>query len=163
MSNVFLVSLFEHKAWCNRQLVEALRAAHPNMDQMNWAVVMLTFDHTANVDRVFRARLEGTEPDLSATVARAVPELQSLADRMAETDAWYLRYAAAVSSDELEEIVDFTFIDDAMPGRMTKGDMLGHIITHGASHRGAIGKMLERLKLPGAPDMMTTFRRPLPG
>ena len=42
---------------------------------------------------------------------------------------------------------------------MTRGDMLAHVITHGASHRGAIGKMLENLGIAGAPDMVTTFRR----
>ena len=37
--------------------------------------------------------------------------------------------------------------------------MLAHVITHGASHRGAIGKMLEALKVVGASDMVTTFAR----
>jgi uncharacterized damage-inducible protein DinB len=160
MSNTFLVSLFEHKAWCNAQLVEALRAARPQMDQTSWAVVLLTFDHTALVDRVFKARLEGREPEVNSVIAEAVPDLQALSARLAETDAWYVRYAASVSTAELEQLVVFTYVSDGMPGRLTKADILGHVITHGASHRGAIGKMLERMKLPGAPDMMTTFRRP---
>jgi len=42
---------------------------------------------------------------------------------------------------------------------MTKADMLAHVITHGAAHRGAIGKMLEDLGVPGVSDMVTTFRR----
>jgi uncharacterized damage-inducible protein DinB len=40
---------------------------------------------------------------------------------------------------------------------MTRAEILAHIITHGASHRGAIGRMLETLKVAGAPDMVTTF------
>jgi uncharacterized protein YidB (DUF937 family) len=31
------------------------------------------------------------------------------------------------------------------------------VIAHGASHRGAIGNMLEALKVRGAPDMVTSF------
>jgi uncharacterized damage-inducible protein DinB len=41
---------------------------------------------------------------------------------------------------------------------MTKGDMLAHLITHGASHRGQINQMLEGLGVRGAGDMVTTFR-----
>jgi uncharacterized damage-inducible protein DinB len=40
---------------------------------------------------------------------------------------------------------------------MTRQEMLAHVITHGASHRGAIGKMLETLNVAGAPDMVTSF------
>ena len=66
---------------------------------------------------------------------------------------------AARTPAELESVVEFAFVDDGAPGRMTRGDMLAHVITHGASHRGAIGKMLEGLGVPGASDMVTTFRR----
>ena len=41
---------------------------------------------------------------------------------------------------------------------MTKGQILAHLITHGASHRGAIGKMLEGMGVQGASDMVTTFQ-----
>jgi uncharacterized damage-inducible protein DinB len=37
--------------------------------------------------------------------------------------------------------------------------MLAHVITHAASHRGAIGQMFEAQGLPGADDMVTTFVR----
>jgi uncharacterized damage-inducible protein DinB len=39
--------------------------------------------------------------------------------------------------------------------------MLAHVITHGASHRGAIGKLLEQLGVAGASDMVTSFVREL--
>ena len=62
-----------------------------------------------------------------------------------------------MSDEELSETVEFDFISDDDHSRMTKAEILAHIITHGASHRGAIGKMLETLKVKGAPDMMTSF------
>ena len=68
-------------------------------------------------------------------------------------------YAARVTAAELAESVDFTFVDDGEPGRMSRGDMLAHIITHGAAHRDAIGKMLSDLGVKGASEMVTTFRR----
>ena len=159
MADPLLASLFEHKAWCNQRLIVALSAAPKVEDRRAWAVVVLTFEHTSIVDRVFKARLEGVSPPFASTVGRAVPDLAELAETMAATDAWYLDYARQATPAELETVVEFAFIDDGAPGRMTKGDMLAHVITHGASHRGAIGKMLEGLGVRGAPDMVTTFRR----
>jgi uncharacterized damage-inducible protein DinB len=155
-----LVSLFEHKAWCNQRLVEALRAAPADVERRAWATILFTFDHTSRVDEVFKARLQGAELPMTSTVASALPDLEATAARMAATDAWYLDYARGATAAELAEVVEFAFVDDGAPGRMTKGDMLAHVITHGASHRGAVGKMLEGLKVPGASDMVTTFRRP---
>lgn len=158
MADQFLVSLFEHKAWCNARLAEALRAAPADLDPRQWAVILFTFDHTNIVDRVFKARLTGEEPPVASTIATAWPSLGATTAAMVETDAWYLDYVRGVTSAELERVIEFRFVDDGAPGRMTRGDMLAHVITHGASHRGAIGKMLEGLGAPGASDMVTTFR-----
>ena len=159
MPNDFLISLFEHKAWCNRGLIAALKAAPADADRREMAVILLTFEHTAIVDQVFKARLSDAEPGFQAVVGRRVPDLDDLAATMAETDAWYVDYAGHVTPAELERVVDFTFVDEGDAGRMTKGQMLAHVITHSASHRGAIGKMLEAVKVRGAADMVTTFAR----
>ncbi len=161
MSNRFLVTLFEHKAWCNRSLIEALRAAPADADRMQMVVILLTFEHTAIVDRVFKAHLTGVPHDVASVVGGQVPSLDALSRTMEETDAWYIDYASRVTPVELDEIVEFTFVDGD-PGRMSKSDILAHIVTHGASHRGAIGKMLEGLKVRGASDMVTTFMHARP-
>ena len=158
MADRMLVSLFEHKAWSNARLAEALRAAPADLDRRRWATVLFTFDHTNIVDRVFKARLLGEAPDVPSTVATAWPDLDATIETMARTDAWYIDYARCVTPAELEQEIDFAFVDDGAPGRMTRGDMLAHVITHSASHRGAIGKMLEGLGVRGAGDMVTTFR-----
>lgn len=158
MSNAFLVSLFEHKAWSNQRLVEALRAAPADVDRGQMALILFTFDHTSVVDRIFKAHLSDAGHDIRSIIANRMPVLDDLAETMRETDAWYVDYAGRVSPEDLETIVEFDYVGDDDHGRMTKGDMLAHIITHGASHRGAIGKMLENLKVAGAPDMVTTFR-----
>jgi uncharacterized damage-inducible protein DinB len=159
MSDPFLVSLFRHKAWCNAQLAQALRAVPTEVDRRQMAVVLYTFDHTSRVDRIFKSLLGGEAHGLTSTIAEARPELEALAATLADTDAWYLDYVQAVAPAELETVVEFAFVDDGAAGRMTKGQMLAHVITHGASHRGAIGKMLEGLNVAGAPDMVTTFVR----
>ena len=157
MPNTFLVSLFEHKAWCNRGLIEALRAAPEDADRMGMAIALLTLEHTAIVDQIFKARLCGEDPGFTSVVGGRPPKVDELCARMRETDAWYLDYAGRVSPAELETPVAFKFISDDDEGRMTKGQILAHVITHSASHRGAIGQMLETMNVRGAPDMVTSF------
>jgi uncharacterized damage-inducible protein DinB len=160
MSDDFLGSLFEHKAWCNRGLIEALRAAPADVDRRQMAVILLTLDHTSIVDQLFKARLAGeAEPGFEDVVARRLPELDELGATLAATDTWLIDYAGRATPADLETMVAFKFVSDEDEGRMTKGQILAHLITHGASHRGAIGKMLEALNVPGAADMVTTFQR----
>jgi uncharacterized damage-inducible protein DinB len=159
MSNAVLVSLFEHKAWCNRGFIEALRAAPEDVDRRQMAIVLLTLEHTSIVDRIFQAHLVGDKPDFPGVVGNLRPVLDELAETMNQTDAWYLAYVREVSPAELETVVEFDYVGDEDQGRMSKGQMLAHIITHGAAHRGQINKMLEGLHVRGAPDMVTTYVR----
>ncbi|MDE2357617.1 MAG: damage-inducible protein DinB, partial [Alphaproteobacteria bacterium] len=80
-----------------------------------------------------------------------------LGERLAATDAWYRAYVAGVTEAELAETITFAFVGDDDAGAMTRAQILAHIITHGAAHRGAIGKMMEDAGIPGAPDMVTTL------
>ena len=155
-----LIPLFAHKAWCNAGMIAAFRGAPPEADPRQMAVALYTLDHTSIVDQIFRARLTGEKTAFTAVVATARPDLGQLAATMDATDAWYLAYARGVDSAELHQVVEFTFVADGEPGRMTRAEILAHVIAHGASHRGAIGQMLQAAGATGPPDMVTTFRRP---
>jgi uncharacterized damage-inducible protein DinB len=156
MQNSFIISLFEHKAWCNRRLVAALRAAPPDVGPGRMAVILLTLDHTSIIDQTFRSRLLGEPVGFSAVVAREVPNLERLGVTLAEIDDWYLNYVSNVSATELESPIDFVFIADGEAATLTKGQMLAHVVTHGASHRAAINTQLTNLDVTGAPDGMVT-------
>ena len=157
MSNAVLVSLFEHKAWSNQRLVASLRAAPEDVDRGRMAVALFTLDHTSIVDRIFQGHISGADHGYAGVVATRFPELEGLAARLAETDAWYLDYAGRATADDLETVVDFSFVDDGSAGRMTKAQMLAHVITHAAAHRGAIGASLAEMKVAGSPDMVTSL------
>ena len=160
MQSSFATSLFEHKAWCNRALVAAIEAAPPEVDPERMAVILLTLDHTSRVDQIFRSRLRGEAVSVGSIVASEVPTMRQLSASLAEVDAWYVGYAANVSTSELDEVVTFVFVADEDTGSMTRGQMLAHVIAHGASHRAEISARMRKLGLPGAPDgMVTTFLR----
>ena len=156
MQSSFATSLFEHKAWCNRALVGAIAAAPADVDRRRMAVILLTLDHTWRVDQIFRSRLLGEEVGVSSIVSSEVPSLDELGARLAKTDAWYVAYAGSVPAEALEEAVSFVFVSDGETGSMTRGQMLAHVITHGASHRAEIHRQMKALGLEGAPDGMVT-------
>jgi uncharacterized damage-inducible protein DinB len=157
MTAKLLTSLFEYKAWANQGLIDALETISADADRRARAVIVLTFEHASIVDRIFKARILGEAPGFDAVVSGSVPKLDELRATVAETDAWYVDYVGRASPAELDEVLEFTFIDDGAPGRMTRGEMLGHVLTHANSHRGQIGELLARLGVAGPPDMLTTF------
>ncbi|HEX4196797.1 MAG TPA: DinB family protein [Caulobacteraceae bacterium] len=157
MSTKLLASLFEHKAWANQEMFAALRKVPADANRRDMAVILFTLDHLSITDQIFKANISGQSHLFEAVVARAMPNLDELAETVRATDAWYVDYVKSASEAELGESVAFTFVADGMAGRMTREEMLGHVLTHGASHRGAVGKMLEIMQVQGPPDMFTTF------
>ena len=158
MSNAFLVSLFEHKAWYGGGFIDRPCARRRTVwIAGRWPSSCLTLEHTSIVDRIFEAHLsEALKPDFPGVVGNVRPVLDELAETMERTDAWYLDYVRDVSPVELETVVAFDYVGDEDQGRMSKGQMLASI-THGAAHRGQINKLLEGLNMRGAPDMVTTY------
>jgi uncharacterized damage-inducible protein DinB len=56
----------------------------------------------------------------------------------------------------LAEVLAFTFTDgDA--GRMTRGEMLAHVVLHGGYHRGEVGRILRQLAITPPWDTFAVF------
>jgi uncharacterized damage-inducible protein DinB len=157
VSTRLLTSLFEYKAWTNQEMFAALRKVPTEAHRRDMVVILFTLDHLSITDQIFKANITGESHAFEDVVARAMPKLDELAETVRATDAWYVDYVKSASEAELAEAVDFTFVADSMAGRMTREEMLGHVLTHGASHRGGVGKMLENMQVEGPPDMFTTF------
>jgi uncharacterized damage-inducible protein DinB len=91
-----------------------------------------------------------------ATNTDATPELGELQFAVAQTDAWFEAYAATVSAEQLHQKLRFRFTDgDA--GRMSREEMLVHVITHGSYHRGNVGQVLKLLSVAPPRDLYTRF------
>jgi len=56
----------------------------------------------------------------------------------------------------LAERIDFTFTDGA-PGRMSREEMLMHVITHGVGHRGQVSAVMLLNDVKPANDGFTTY------
>lgn len=156
MSQKILSSLFAQKAWANRELFDALAApaVAAQADRLHTAI--RTLNHIYVVDRIFRAHLLGESHGYMATNTTETPTLGDLHFAVAETDFWFEGYVANVSAQALAESLVFRFTDgDA--GTMTREEMLFHVLTHGAYHRGNVGQVLKDMSVAPPRDLLTKF------
>ena len=75
---------------------------------------------------------------------------------MRKTDRQYVDYVSTLRHEQLLEQIDFAFTDGA-PGRMSREEMLMHVITHGVGHRGQISALMLLNALPPTKDGFTTY------
>ncbi|MBY0574730.1 MAG: DinB family protein [Undibacterium sp.] len=156
MSIKILQSLFAQKSWANMKLfpVVASMSALEASSQQNTIIEIL--HHVYIVDRIFRAHLLGHEHEYTTTNTKPTPDLTVLQNAVAENDDWFEKYLASISESSLAQEISFHFTDGDR-GTMTREEMLFHLITHGAWHRGEVGQILESILIPSPPDSLTKF------
>ena len=149
-------SLLAQKSWANNELFNALAAVNDAQHAAAVHTAIRTLNHIYVVDRIFQAHLLGGQHRYTATNTEATPELDTLQFSVAETDAWYETYVSSNSAEVLSESLAFRFTDgDA--GTMTRVEMLLHVITHGAYHRGNVGQVLKSIAIAPPRDLYTKF------
>jgi uncharacterized damage-inducible protein DinB len=150
-----LKSLFAFKAWANAELFTQL-AKLPSSQAEQLHTCIRTLNHIYVVDRIFRAHLGGEPRPFDATNTKATPSLSQLHSDVEATDAWYIDYVDGLAQAALSEFLTFTFTDgDA--GRMTREEILLHVITHGGYHRGNVGQVLKSISVAPPRDLYTKF------
>jgi uncharacterized damage-inducible protein DinB len=155
MSTSTLISLFGYKAWANSELF-ALLATVPAERAAELKACIRTLNHIYVVDRLFRAHLSGEPMPFDATNTTATPALRGLQEDVEVTDAWYQKYVSSITAAEVAEILHFTFTDGDS-GRMSREEMLLHVLTHGGYHRGNVGQILKSISIAPPRDLYTKF------
>lgn len=82
--------------------------------------------------------------------------MEDLSANIRKSDREYIDYVAALDHDRLAERIDFAFTDGA-PGRMSREEMLLHVITHGVGHRGQVSAVMLLNSVPPAKDGFATW------
>jgi len=155
MSVATLKSLFAYKAWANAELFTLLGTL-PSEHGEHLHTCLRTLNHIYVVDRLFRARLAGEPAPFSATNTKETPTLAQLRSEVESTDAWYGKYVSSLAEPALSEVLDFTFADGDR-GRMSREEILLHVITHGGYHRGNVGQVLKSIPVAPPRDLYTKF------
>jgi uncharacterized damage-inducible protein DinB len=152
--NDILQKLFAFKAWADDQLLNALGRLGAQSPVMALAVKALS--HTYVVDQIFAAHLTGRKHGFTSANLSEMPTLDALSADLRASDRDYVEYVPTLRSEELLEQVDFRFTDGA-PGRMSREEMLLHVITHGVGHRGQVSALMLLNSLSPAKDGLTTY------
>jgi uncharacterized damage-inducible protein DinB len=155
-ASTLLHSLFRQKAWINAQFFEQLAAMDAAQHADTLHQMLRTLNHIHTVDRIFRGHLSGEPHGQSATNTPETPTVAQLRDAVAALDGWYVDYTQALSQSQLDERLAFTFTDGDK-GLMSREEILAHVITHGAYHRGEVGRLLKGVSLVPPRDLFTKF------
>jgi uncharacterized damage-inducible protein DinB len=149
-----LARIFRYKAWADDQLLVALAAL--NRDSPVTALALKALGHSYVVDRIFAAHLRRRDHGFTSANPPDPLSLEDLSAKIRSSDQDFLDFLSKVSVSDLAEPIDFTFTDGA-PGRMTREEMLVHVITHGIGHRGQVSAVLLLNSLTPPADGFTTF------
>lgn len=151
-----LTSLFEFKAWANAELLASMAMVDARTHGPALRTAIRTMNHIHVVDQIFQAHLRGEPHSFTATNTPGTPTLQRLTASMAVVDAWYIDHASAARPEVLAEPVRFTFTDGD-EGRMTRHEILHHVLAHGLYHRGAVGQVLRGIGTAPPRELYTRF------
>lgn len=151
-----LRSLFACKAWANEELFAALAAVDAGKHPAEAHTAIRILNHVHVVDCIFKAHLAGSAHGHTATNTTETPTVPALAAAVKETDAWFIDYVASLPAASLQEQLRFVFTDGDT-GRMSREEILLHVITHGGYHRGAAGQVIRTASVAPPRDLYTRF------
>ena len=149
-----LQRLFQFKAWADDELLTALARLGGESPITGLAIKALS--HTYVVDRIFVAHMTRKTHGYSSANLSEPPTLEVLSADIRKSDREYIDYVALLDPRQLAEQIDFAFTD-GVPGRMSREEMLMHVITHGVGHRGQVSALMLLNCLPPAKDGFTTY------
>ena len=149
-----LLHLFQYKAWANAELLTALAKLDREAIVVKLAIKALS--HSNVVDRIFAAHLRRKDHAYTSANLSELPTLDDLSADIRTTDREYVDYVSTLDCHQLAEQIDFSFTDGS-PGRMSREEMLMHVITHGVGHRGQVSAVMLLNALTPANDGFTTY------
>ncbi|WP_426700099.1 DinB family protein [Rhodanobacter sp. Col0626] len=149
-----LQHLFRYKAWANDELLTSL--ARLGDDSPITGLAIKALSHSYIVDRIFAAHMRREAHAYTSANSIEMPTLEHLSADIRNSDREYIDYVSTLDRDQLADRIDFTFTD-GVPGRMSREEMLMHVITHGTGHRGQVSAVMLLNSLSPAKDGFTTF------
>ena len=149
-----LQRLFRCKAWANDELLTAL--AKLGGESPITGLASKALSHSYVMDRIFAAHLRRKPHAYISANLGEMPTLKDLSADIRASDREYIEYVSTLDGAQSAEQIDFTFTDGA-PGRMSREEMLMHVITHGMGHRGQVSAVMLLNSVPPAKDGFTTY------
>lgn len=153
-ASTLLTSLFEQKATIDCEFIDALASAPLTPENRHSAIRTLNHIHT--VDRIWAGHLRGEPHGFKASNTEATPTLDELRASVEQVNGWYLDYVRSLKPEQFEDVLSFRFTDgDA--GRMSREEILAHVIHHSSHHRGNVGMLMKLVNVAPPRDLFTRY------
>ena len=158
-------TLTRYNAWANERLFAAVAALPEGEATRPRRSVFKSMVHTLNhnyvIDRIFQAHLEGRSHGYKARNTEEHPPLAELWQAQRELDRWYVETYDGMPESQLNEKIGFQFVGGG-EGAMTRGEILQHLVSHTAYHRGFVAQMF--FDVPARPPItdLTVYLRDQP-
>lgn len=155
--------LTRYKAWADDLFLSAVSSVPASELSAPRPIVfgslIRTLNHSHAMDYVWQCHLLGKPHGLTTRNPEHCPGFEELAASQRRLDEWYVGYADATDDDGLAEIVEFEFIGGGR-GRMSRRDILLHVVNHTTYHRGHAADILYHLKVfPPTTDLPVFLQR----
>jgi uncharacterized damage-inducible protein DinB len=155
-ASTLISTLFKYKAWANDEILTTLRFFDCEAQATERHIAIRILNHTYVVDRIFAANLQRLKHDYAGTNTTDTPSLEQLDSAVKKSDQWYVDYVSTLNPQDLNESIEFKFTDGAL-GRMSREEMLSHVVLHGGYHRGAIGRIMVQVSIAPPKDVFAGF------
>jgi uncharacterized damage-inducible protein DinB len=149
-------TLMHYKRWATNGLNTVIAENLERLPADERILVRRLLDHVQAVDEIFSHNLEAHPHGHLAPRSVELPPFDALASKARSTADWYVDYADALLPEEVDEAIAFSF-SNGEPGRMTRGEMLLHVVMHAVGHRGQAALLLQKNGIQPWPDRMTDF------
>jgi uncharacterized damage-inducible protein DinB len=149
-------TLMHYKRWATNGLNAVIADNFGRIPKDDQMLVLRLLDHIQIVDEIFSHNLEALPHGHQAPRSVELPSLDELTTRARAAADWYADYADALAPEEVDEVIAFSF-SNGEPARMTRGEILLHVATHAAGHRGQVALLLQKNGIQPFPDRITDF------
>ncbi|HEX6956599.1 MAG TPA: DinB family protein [Ferrovibrio sp.] len=148
--------MIRQKRWATDGLNRVVTETLDRIPADDRVLILRLLDHVQAVDEIFCAHLQMRPHGYQAPRSPELPSLETLAARARAIADWYVGYAEALTSKQADERIAFTFANGE-PARMSRGEILLHVATHAAGHRGQAALLLQKNGIQPFGDRITDF------
>ena len=141
----YLQSLLDYNAWANAEMYKVVQdmPLEEVVKERKTPLksIHVSLNHLLVVETIWLAHMKGEKHGFDNLRTILHDDIEELRQAHADMDQELKDYAAGLSGDDLEEVIEYELIS-GNKGRLSRAMALTHIVTHGNYHRGWIVDML---------------------